>query len=111
MNKRLIRLTEGDLHRIVKESVNRVIKEEQGSSASNYINSLEQALIKAYQMTPQDFEIPQEAIEAAKENDGIDLYEEFQKIQSCLYTALKSFRPIKYYMNMPFKNFGNEIDI
>ncbi len=27
MNKKLIRLTEGDLHRIVKESVNRVLKE------------------------------------------------------------------------------------
>ena len=27
MNKKLIRLTESDLHRIVKESVNRVVKE------------------------------------------------------------------------------------
>ena len=27
MNKKLIRLTEGDLHRIVKESVNRVLNE------------------------------------------------------------------------------------
>lgn len=27
MNKKLIRLTESDLHRIVKESVNRVMKE------------------------------------------------------------------------------------
>ena len=27
MNKKLIRLTEGDLHRIVKESVNRILKE------------------------------------------------------------------------------------
>ena len=27
MNKKLIRLTEGDLHRIVKESINRVLKE------------------------------------------------------------------------------------
>ena len=27
MNKKLIRLTENDLHRIVKESVNRVLKE------------------------------------------------------------------------------------
>ena len=27
MNKKLIRLTEGDLHKIVKESVNRVLKE------------------------------------------------------------------------------------
>ena len=30
MNKKLIRLTESDLHRIVKESVNRVIKESDG---------------------------------------------------------------------------------
>lgn len=28
MNKKLIRLTEGYLHRIVKESVNRILKEE-----------------------------------------------------------------------------------
>lgn len=28
MNKKLIRLTESDLHRIVKESVNKVIKED-----------------------------------------------------------------------------------
>ena len=27
MNKKLIRLTEGDLHRIVKESVNKIVKE------------------------------------------------------------------------------------
>ena len=27
MNKKLIRLTEGDLHRIVKESVNRILRE------------------------------------------------------------------------------------
>lgn len=27
MNKRLIRLTESDLHRIVKESVNKILKE------------------------------------------------------------------------------------
>ena len=32
MNKKLIRLTEGDLHRIVKESVNRVLKETLGMS-------------------------------------------------------------------------------
>lgn len=30
MSKKLIRLTEGDLHRIVKESVNRIIKEAYG---------------------------------------------------------------------------------
>ena len=30
MNKKLIRLTESDLHRIVRESVNKVLKEEEG---------------------------------------------------------------------------------
>ena len=34
MNKKLIRLTEQDLHRIVKESVNRVIKEEHYNDAA-----------------------------------------------------------------------------
>ena len=33
MNKKLIRLTESDLHRIVKESVNRVLREENGLNA------------------------------------------------------------------------------
>ena len=32
MNKKLIRLTESDIHRIVKESVNRVLKEENDGS-------------------------------------------------------------------------------
>ena len=40
MNKRLIRLTESDLHRIVRESVKHVLTEEQlitlGSAAYNY---------------------------------------------------------------------------
>lgn len=31
MNKKLIRLTEGDLHRIVKESVKKILKESQGN--------------------------------------------------------------------------------
>ena len=35
MNKKLIRLTESDLHRIVKESVNRVLKESNGSTPRN----------------------------------------------------------------------------
>ena len=33
MNKKLIRLTESDLHRIVKESVNRVLREGGGDNA------------------------------------------------------------------------------
>ena len=36
MNKKLIRLTESDLHRIVKQSVNRVLKE----SSYDYMNTL-----------------------------------------------------------------------
>ena len=38
MNKKLIRLTEGDLHRIVKESVNRVLTELDWTTYSNYQN-------------------------------------------------------------------------
>ena len=34
MNKKLIRLTESDLHRIVKESVNRVLREGEYNFAS-----------------------------------------------------------------------------
>ena len=36
MNKKMIRLTEGDLHKIVKESVNRILKEELGNSTKMY---------------------------------------------------------------------------
>ena len=36
MNKRLIRLTEGDLHKIVKESVNRVLKEARSGEWNQY---------------------------------------------------------------------------
>ena len=40
MNKRLIRLTEGDLHRIVKESVNKILSEgwiKDETESSDYI--------------------------------------------------------------------------
>jgi hypothetical protein len=37
MNKRLIRLTESDLHRIVRESTNRVIKETMVNSLNDII--------------------------------------------------------------------------
>ena len=36
MNKKLIRLTEGDLHKIVKESVNKVLTELDWTTYSNY---------------------------------------------------------------------------
>ena len=36
MNKKLIRLTESDLHRIVKESVNKVMKESSYDSMGNF---------------------------------------------------------------------------
>ena len=36
MNKKLIRLTEQDLHRIVKESVNKILKEGDGKFANLY---------------------------------------------------------------------------
>jgi hypothetical protein len=39
MNKKLIRLTEGDLHRIVKESVNRILRENDDYDRANrYFN-------------------------------------------------------------------------
>ena len=41
MNKKLIRLTESDLHKIVKESVNRVLKESnwaQGGGTGTFFN-------------------------------------------------------------------------
>ena len=46
MNKKLIRLTESDLHRIVKQSVNKVLKEGVGDSVKIY-NDLSGLLDKA----------------------------------------------------------------
>lgn len=40
MNKKLIRLTESDLHRIIKESVQRILKENDGSYRGVYIQGL-----------------------------------------------------------------------
>ena len=44
MNKKLIRLTESDIHRIVKESVNRVLKEENDGSYTIQQHELEGSL-------------------------------------------------------------------
>ena len=38
--KKVIRLTEGDLHRIVKESIERILKENDGSYRGVYIQGL-----------------------------------------------------------------------
>ena len=68
MNKKLIRLTEGDLHRIVKESVNRVLKEMNvrtltpdgayGTRAQKY-----------YGARPGDEDLPPEYASALKKSD------------------------------------------
>ena len=65
MNKKLIRLTESDLHKIVKESVNRVLNEngdpylEELAKEFNYyyseaIQNL-QGLLKAYNKLPEEY--------------------------------------------------------
>ena len=40
MNKKLIRLTEGDLHKIVKESVNKILKEGNTMDKSEELRAL-----------------------------------------------------------------------
>lgn len=40
MNKKLIRLTESDLHRIIKETINKVLNEGDGSYKGVYIEGL-----------------------------------------------------------------------
>ena len=42
MNKKLIRLTESDLHRIVKETANRVLNEISDATKQSYINGRRQ---------------------------------------------------------------------
>lgn len=46
MNKKLIRLTESDLHRIVKESVNRVLNESYYNSSDSRFNNLASRLME-----------------------------------------------------------------
>ena len=47
MNKKLIRLTESDIHKIVKESVNRVLNEGMGDETKRVLDELHQCLHKA----------------------------------------------------------------
>lgn len=49
MNKKLIRLTEGDLHRIVKESVNNVLTEHDGTyeTIDDYYESFYENVLQA----------------------------------------------------------------
>jgi polyhydroxyalkanoate synthesis regulator phasin len=113
--KKLVKLTESDLHRIVNESVKRIVKEGIRADKINPedVKGLEQDIINAYQKQQGMMycELPQEAIQAAQEQDGIDLNEEWYQINQSLANALRHFRAVKYYMNIPFKNFLNDIDI
>jgi hypothetical protein len=57
MNKKLIRLTEGDLHRIVKESVNRILKENASSKLYHFLNfDRFENIVKTDSFTPTNFE-------------------------------------------------------
>lgn len=57
MNKKLVRLTESDLHRIVKESVNRVLKEdwELASGYDELKNDISHATDDAYNSTMEHY--------------------------------------------------------
>ena len=57
MNKKLIRLSESDLHKIVKESVNRILKESASTLLYHFLNfhRFEQ-LVKTNSFTPTNFE-------------------------------------------------------
>lgn len=52
MNKKLIRLTEADLHRIVKESVNRILNEIGDTAKGQYMSSI---VLKTIQNTEIQF--------------------------------------------------------
>lgn len=58
MSKKIIRLTESDLHRIVKESVNRILKEEEYRTPTGgidaYAYDYDQALKKANSLEDWD---------------------------------------------------------
>ena len=72
MNKKLIRLTESDLHRIVKESVNKILKE------SKITPNLEQSMDmykddpKRYMHTLSAFQMRYETILHDAEKMGLD---------------------------------------
>lgn len=52
MNKKLIRLTESDLHRIVKKSVNKILRESQFMSDEDIANQYSDMKITYFEMNP-----------------------------------------------------------
>lgn len=52
MNKKLIRLIESDLHRIVKESVNKILRESQFMSDEDIANQYSDMKITYFEMNP-----------------------------------------------------------
>ena len=51
MNKKLIRLTESDLHRIVKESVNRILNEDEENMKDGYIKKNDEPFHGVFMVT------------------------------------------------------------
>ena len=112
--KKTIRLTESDLHRIVKESVKRTLNEARaGDIKINDIKGIEQSIINAYQAQQELMycDLPREAVEAAQEGDRIDLHEEWWRISQYLAQALRHMKSIKYYMGIPTNHDGSDFDL
>ncbi len=102
--KQRIRLTESSLHRIIRESVKKVLNENipGGISDGSDIKEIEQSIVNAYN-TLQKYgycELPEEAIANAKEQDDIDLYEEMWKIRNYLENAMRSIYRVEYWMDI-----------
>lgn len=112
--KKIVRLTESDLHRIVKESVKRTLNEIRADEMkADDIKGIDQSIINAYQAQQELMycEFPQGAVEAAQEGDGIDLNKEWWEISQCLAQALRHMKSIKYYMGVPTKHDGSDFDL
>ena len=70
MNKKLIRLTEGDLRRIVKQSVNKILKESSYDSMGNFNKELNNSDVRE-KLTDEITKISQEMSQSMSIIDGV----------------------------------------
>ena len=97
--KKTIRLTENDLHRIVKQAINELSGEMRYEEAIPQIENGLRSAKYAYQSVLSG--LPQEALDSAKRDDGLNLYDNWHYIEGAIDNALENLRIVKYFMNIP----------
>lgn len=93
MNKKLIRLTEGDLHRIVKESARYILKEWEGQQAPNQ-DALKQSVERVRSIYNDVMQSLTELAQACEEipNEGIKMH--FRPPVTVALNKLKGLFPL-----------------